>query len=86
MAQRVAIVAALVDIVFMVVFWLLGMRLISLLNLLSVGTYAIAYVLLKRRRNLVAVSLMWAEVMLHTIAARSCSDATQGFITFYLCS
>jgi diguanylate cyclase len=65
MLRRIAVFAGGVDLVYLVVFFALGMPVMALLNLVSVGMYAAAWWLLGRRRNLPAVLLMWTEVMVH---------------------
>lgn len=68
MLQRIAVLAGGVDIVFLIVFWLVGQHVMALVNLVSLATYGAAYALLQRRRNLPAVLLMWAEVLIHSSA------------------
>ena len=65
MLRRIAVFAGGVDLVYLVVFFLLGMPVMAALNLVSLGMYATAWWLLGRRRNLPAVLLMWTEVMVH---------------------
>jgi diguanylate cyclase (GGDEF)-like protein len=68
MLRRVAVFAGCVDLVYLVVFFVLGMPVMALVNLVSAGMYAAAYALLGRRRNLPAVLLMWTEVLVHACA------------------
>ncbi len=68
MLRRVAVFAGCVDLVYLAVFFVLGMPLMALTNVLSASMYAAAYVLLGRRRNLPAVLLMWTEVLVHACA------------------
>lgn len=65
MVRRIAVFAGSVDLVYLVVFFVLGMPVMALLNLVSMGMYAAAWWLLGRRRNVPAVLLMWTEVMVH---------------------
>ncbi len=65
MLRRIAVFAGGVDLVYLGVFFLLGMPVMALLNLVSLGMYATAWWLLGRRRNLPAVLLMWTEVLVH---------------------
>lgn len=65
MLQRIALLAGAVDVIFLVTFWALGFHVASALNILSIATYVAAYLLLRRRKNLIAVALMWLEVLLH---------------------
>lgn len=65
MLRRIAIFAGCVDLVYLVVFFVLGMPVMAVLNLVSLGMYATAWHLLGRRRNVPAVLLMWTEVLVH---------------------
>ena len=66
--RRIAIFAGCIDLVYLVVFLLLGMPVIAMLNIVSAAAYAAAYFLLGRRKNLPAVLLMWTEVLVHASA------------------
>jgi len=68
MLRRVAVFAACVDLVYLLVFFALGLPVMALVNLVSASMYAAAYVLLGWRRNLPAVALMWTEVLVHACA------------------
>ena len=70
MLRRIAVFAGSVDLVYLVVFFLLGMPVMALVNIASASAYATAYFLLGRRKNLPAVLLMWIEVLAH---AGSCT-------------
>jgi signal transduction histidine kinase len=65
MLRRIALLAGCVDVLYLVVFLLLGMPVMAAVNVLSCAMYALAYLLLTRRRNLPAVLLMWTEVLVH---------------------
>ena len=65
MLRRIAVIAGGVDLIYLGVFFALGMPVMALLNLVSLSMYAAAWVLLGQRRNLPAVLLMWTEVMVH---------------------
>jgi diguanylate cyclase (GGDEF)-like protein len=65
MLRRIAVFAGGVDLVLLAVFLMLGMTTTAWLNLISCAMYALAWRLLVRRRNLQAVLLMWAEVLVH---------------------
>ncbi len=65
MLRRIAVFAGCVDLVYLLAFFALGMPVLALLNLLSASMYAAAYVLLGKRRNAPAVTLMWLEVLGH---------------------
>ena len=66
--RRIAIFAGGIDLVYLVVFLLLGMPVIAMLNIVSAAAYAAAYFLLGRRKSLPAVLLMWTEVLVHASA------------------
>jgi diguanylate cyclase (GGDEF)-like protein len=63
--RRIAVFAGCIDLVYLVVFFVLGMPVIAMLNIVSASAYAVAYFLLGRRKNLPAVLLMWTEVLVH---------------------
>jgi signal transduction histidine kinase len=65
MLRRIAVLAGCVDVLYLVVFSVLGMPVMAAVNLISLSTYVAAYWLLVRRRNLPAVLLMWSEVLVH---------------------
>ncbi len=65
MLRRIALWAGCVDVLYLVVFSLLGMPVMAATNVVSCGMYATAYLLLTRRRNRPAVLLMWTEVLVH---------------------
>lgn len=65
MTQRVTVMAGCVDVALLVLFLALGSPALAWLNLISIGMYACAYGLLQRRRNVVAVTLIWIEVLGH---------------------
>ena len=66
--RRIAIFAGCIDLVYLVVFLLLGMPVIAIRTIVSAAAYAAAYFLLGRRKNLPAVLLMWTEVLVHASA------------------
>ena len=65
MLRHIAVFAGCVDVIYLVTFFALGMPVMALVNLISLGMYAAAWWLLGRRRNLPAVLLMWTEVLVH---------------------
>jgi diguanylate cyclase len=64
-AKRCCQIAASVDVAFFFIFHVLGSPVLAWINVASVAMYAIAYYALGKRRNALAVSLIWAEVILH---------------------
>jgi len=65
MVQRVVISAACVDILLFVLFHFLNSPFLAWMNVVSVAMYASAYALLQRRRNVLALVLIWVEVLGH---------------------
>ncbi len=65
MSRRVTVMAAGVDLAFLILFTVLGSPVLAWLNLLSIALYAAAYGLLIRRANVAALLLIWLEVTGH---------------------
>lgn len=64
-AQRCCQLAATVDVAFFVIFHYLGSPILAWVNVASVTMYVVAYHALKRRRNRLAITLIWTEVICH---------------------
>ena len=65
MTRRVTLVAAGVDLAFLVLFLLLDSPILAWLNLVSIAIYFCAYWLLAKRLNMPALLLIWIEVLGH---------------------
>lgn len=65
MTRRVTVIAAGVDLAFLLLFLALGSPVLAWLNVLSVALYGAAYWLLRQRRNNAALVLIWVEVLGH---------------------
>jgi diguanylate cyclase (GGDEF)-like protein len=65
MVRRVTLLAAAVDVALLAFFLAVGSPLLGWLNLVSIAMYACAYMLLRHRRNLPALALIWLEVLAH---------------------
>ena len=65
MTRRVTLLAASVDVAFLIFFLAVDSPLLAWLNVVSVAMYATAYALLLRRRNFPALLLIWVEVVAH---------------------
>lgn len=65
MTRRVTILAASVDAAFLVFFLAARSPLLAWLNVVSIAMYVAAYALLRRRRNFLALLLIWTEVVGH---------------------
>jgi diguanylate cyclase len=68
MLRRIAVIAALADVLFLVLFFALGLPVLAWINVVSIGMYGTAYWLIGQRRNRPAVVLMWTEVLVHAVA------------------
>lgn len=65
MVKQVAVMAAVIDAGYVVLFWWLGSVPLALVNVVSIAMYVGAYQLVKMRHNTAAITLIWLEVMLH---------------------
>jgi diguanylate cyclase (GGDEF)-like protein len=65
MSRRVTLMAASVDLAFLVLFWLLDSPVLAWMNVVSIALYLAAFWLLTKRVNNVALVLIWAEVLGH---------------------
>lgn len=66
MTMRCCMLAAGVDVAFFFIFHYLGSPILAWINVASVAMYAAAWWLLKHRRNLPGLVLIWIEVAVHT--------------------
>jgi diguanylate cyclase (GGDEF)-like protein len=64
-AKRCCQIAASVDICFFFLFHLLGSPILAWINVASVAMYVVAYLALGKQHNKLAISLIWAEVVIH---------------------
>jgi hypothetical protein len=81
MVRRVTVLAALVDLAFLVFFQAIGSPVLAWLNLVSVAMYAAAYGLLLKRKNLPALALAAQQRAQHAaddLAADGRADAAHG--------
>lgn len=65
MSRRVTLMAASVDLAFLVLFSLLDSPILAWMNLASISMYLTAFWLLTKRINNLALVLIWAEVLGH---------------------
>jgi diguanylate cyclase (GGDEF)-like protein len=63
--KRCVQIAATVDVMFFIIFYALGSPILAWINVVSVSMYAAAYVCLAKRKNFIAVCLIWIEVLGH---------------------
>jgi diguanylate cyclase (GGDEF)-like protein len=64
-AKRCCQIAGTVDVAFFFLFHVLGSPLLAWVNVISVSMYILAYQALARRRNRLAIALIWTEVIVH---------------------
>jgi diguanylate cyclase (GGDEF)-like protein len=65
MQRRCAAIAGSVNVLMLPVFWYVGLHSLALFSLASIGAYGLAYLCLQQRRNLLAMVLIWSEVIVH---------------------
>lgn len=63
--KRSCQIAASVDVAFFFIFHLLGSSILAWVNVASVAMYMVAYRAIGRKQNGIAITLVWAEVMIH---------------------
>lgn len=64
-AKRCCQIAGSVDVIFFFMFHALGSPILAWVNVASVTMYVVAYRALGKRRNRLAIALIWAEVIVH---------------------
>lgn len=64
-AKRCCQIAAAVDVAFFFLFHLLGSPILAWVNVISVTMYVVAYRALGKKQNGLAITLIWAEVIIH---------------------
>lgn len=64
-AKRSCLIAASVDVVFFVLFHLFDSPILAWVNVVSVTMYVVAYRALGSKRNRLAITLIWSEVIIH---------------------
>jgi diguanylate cyclase (GGDEF)-like protein len=84
MMQRIVIAAGSIDAVWIAMYAALGAPFLAALNVASVGLYAAAFWLLQRRRNRLAVLLIWLEVLVHSALGSLLIGWDSGFHYFLL--
>jgi diguanylate cyclase (GGDEF)-like protein len=82
--RRTVIAAAAVDAVFFVMFWLLEAPLLQWTNIASIALYGVAYALLSRRRNRLAIDLIRLEVFVHATVGTLALGWSSGFYYYLL--
>ena len=64
-AKRCCQIAATVDVAFFFLFHVLGSPILAWVNVISVAMYVVAYRALGKKQNILAIGLIWAEVIIH---------------------
>ncbi|MHA6492882.1 GGDEF domain-containing protein [Pseudomonas borbori] len=64
--ERCVQLGAAIDVLLFFLFHWLGSPILAWVNILSISIYLCAYLLLRRRRNTLAVALIWFEVLAHS--------------------
>ena len=64
-AKRCCQIAGTVDVAFFFLFYALGSPILAWVNVISVSMYVLAYQALAKRRNRLAIALIWTEVIVH---------------------
>lgn len=84
MLQRVVFWAGSINVVWVLMFAAMAAPLMVSISLVSVAMYAVAYVLLGRRRNRPAVVLVWLEVLIHSVAGSLALGWDSGYHYFLM--
>jgi diguanylate cyclase (GGDEF)-like protein len=84
MLQRVALIAGGINVGWLLLYAVLGSPQLVAVGLVGVGLYAAAWLLLARRRNRIAVALIWLEVLGHATAGSLLLGWDSGFHYFLI--
>lgn len=66
MVRRVTLVAASIDVGYLLLFMWLGSPVLTVINVASIAMYLAAYALIGRRHNFAGLVLIWIEVIVHS--------------------
>ncbi|WP_022963254.1 GGDEF domain-containing protein [Halopseudomonas pelagia] len=84
LARRCCQLAASVDVAFFFLFHLLGSPILAWINVASVSLYLVALYLINKRRNGLAIALIWTEVIIHAALGTLLIGWDSGFHYFLL--
>lgn len=84
MVRRVTLLAACVDLAFLLFFLAIDSPLLAWPNVISIAMYVAAYSLLRQRHNVPALVLIWAEVLAHATLGTLMLGWGSGFHYFLL--
>lgn len=82
--RRITVVAGCIDLAWIPFYGAFGASALALGNVASVAMYATAYWAIGQRRNVLAISLIWLEVLAHSAAASLLIGWDSGFHYFLL--
>ena len=83
-AKRCCIIAASIDVAFFFIFLILDSPILAWINLLSIAMYLTAYWAFGQRKNMLAISLIWLEVLYHSALGTLMIGWDSGFHYFLL--
>jgi len=84
MILRIVVIAGCIDAAWIPLYALFGSPILAWMNLVSVTMYASAYVLIKHRRNVAGLTLIWVEVLSHAAIGSLLVGWESGFHYFLL--
>lgn len=84
MMRRIVVIAGCIDAAWIPLYSWFGSPTLALLNLVSVAMYTASFLLIGRRRNLAAVTLIWLEVLAHSAIGSLFIGWDSGFHYFLL--
>jgi diguanylate cyclase len=82
--RTVVVIAGIVDVLYFALFLGIGVPELAWPNVSSIVLYATAYVLIRRRINMLAIALIWIEVVLHAAAGTLLLGWESGFHYYML--
>jgi diguanylate cyclase (GGDEF)-like protein len=84
MMRRIVVIAGCIDAAWILIYAWIGSPVLAALNIVSVGIYTTSYVLIRRRRNVAGVALVWFEVLAHAAIGSLLIGWESGFHYFLL--
>ena len=84
MMRRIVVIAGCIDAAWILIYAWIGSPVLAALNIVSVGLYATAYLLIGRRHNVAGVALVWFEVLAHAAIGSLLIGWESGFHYFLL--
>ncbi len=84
MVRRVTVVAAVIDFAFFVLFLIFDSFVLAWMNVVSISLYIAAYWLVSKRHNMLALALIWVEVLGHAAIGTMLVGWDSGFHYYLL--